>query len=49
MLAIKIAIAAGSGNADTYISADATHPTNVGYDYLGDLVALYVRQGIAAL
>lgn len=39
----------GDGNGDLYVSADGTHPSEAGADYLGDTIAAQFMQAIAAL
>uniref|UniRef100_UPI003FA78381 hypothetical protein n=1 Tax=Salmonella enterica TaxID=28901 RepID=UPI003FA78381 len=39
----------GDGNGDLYVSADGTHPSEAGADYLGDTIAAQLAPAIAAL
>jgi lysophospholipase L1-like esterase len=45
----KIGAPRGDGNADIYVSADGTHPTNAGNAYLGEVLANNLRAAIQAL
>lgn len=44
-----VAAPTGQGNGDIYVSADGTHPTTVGHDYLGQMLASNLAAGILAL
>ena len=41
-----VASTRGDGNADQYISADITHPTPAGIDYLAGKLAEFVKQAV---
>ena len=39
----NVAVPKGNGNADLYISADGTHPTQAGHDYVGQRLAADIQ------
>lgn len=40
----RVGATTGSGNADTYIGTDATHPTDAGHKYLADRVVSAIQE-----
>jgi hypothetical protein len=39
----NVPVPKGNGNADLYISADGTHPTQAGHDYVGQRLAADIQ------